>query len=269
MKDFDYYLKKGLIVEEVQNDLKAYAFDWDDNIQFLPTTIKLVNQNKKQVKEFSTSDFAIKRTDPKILELLNQGYEWDYGSFRWWSDEEFISDALSSPVGPAWPDFVECINNAYLFAIITARGHNPNAYKKVIYKMIMSNKNGINKDEVVKNIKNFREAMGHKIDFPDKLLITKYVNQCKYYPIMFPKVQELLGTSGGNAANPEKLKILALKHFKQFTNKMHSLLIKKVGHKEISIGFSDDDQRNINAMEKAASEDDNIKDVNLKYTGPK
>ena len=38
-------------------DLKYYAFDWDDNIMFMPTSILVVDEDENEVP-MSTEDFA-------------------------------------------------------------------------------------------------------------------------------------------------------------------------------------------------------------------
>lgn len=84
--------------------------------------------------------------------------------------------------------------------------------------------------------------MGEKIK-DDNKLINDYLDLCKYYPVSF----------GTNAeANPEEAKKEALKEFIAYVKEMSSNLGKKAFLKNDisnnfipSIGFSDDDVRNI------------------------
>jgi hypothetical protein len=265
MTDFNYYLQRAYN-EEVPSDgqsIKYYAFDWDDNIQSLPTTINLKSPDEEIVERVSTEEFAHKRNDPIILEKLKQGYEWDYSAFR--NDEQFFIDEAKSSIGPAWDDFVECVNNASIFAIITARGHSPEAYKKVITKMINTNQNGISKQSVIDNIKKYRMASGQNVRLSDDQIIQKYVNMCKYYPVNYPPVKEALGGEGG-VDSPEKLKTTALSHFVQFVNKMSGVLQNKIGKREIKVGFSDDDKKNYETMKKYV-QDSGMDNITVKYTG--
>lgn len=254
-KFINHYLEK--VSDEF---LKYYAFDWDDNIFKLPTKVKLRNQNNEVVESFSSEEFAKKRNDPEIIKNLNEGYKWDFGSFH--NDAEFYKDMKQASYGPSWNDFVECINNASYFAIITARGHSENAYKNVITDLINSSKGGINKEEFINNMKDFRKVEGKEYDLGDETLIKIYVNECKYYPIDNPKIKKKFG-SLGDASSPEKLKVKSLLDFNQYVNKKGGKLIKKIGNKEIKIGFSDDDKKNYMAVKNA------IKDENMtfKYTG--
>lgn len=263
MNIFDNYLEEVFLEELPEKTIKSYAFDWDDNIQFLPTTIKLKDTNNNLIS-ISTEEFAIERNSPEILSKIETGeYYWDFSSFE--NDTEFFQDVKKATPGPSWNDFVECINHGFLFAIITARGHSINAYKKVIYDMIISNQDGINKDQVVKNIKEFRMAVGHNIQLNDERIIKKYINQGRYYPVSNPEVKSILGGSGG-ASSPEKLKVKALIDFRSYVKIMGGVLIKKIGNREITVGFSDDDEKNYMAM-KTATEKENMNNVVLKYTG--
>jgi len=257
---FNLYLERVYYEEVPDKVIKSYAFDWDDNIQYLPTKIKLADSNGNIIDDFSTEEFSYKRNDPKILKMLNNGYKWDFSSFR--NNDEFLKDVKQSSPGPSWEDFVECINNAFLFAIITARGHSVETYKQVIKNMINNNENGINKELVLKNIKDFRQAAGHSINLPDDRLINKYINQGRYYPVSNPEVQAKLGSIGG-AESPEKLKVKALMDFKGYVKKMSGELIKKIGDREIKIGFSDDDKKNYLTMKEAVKGNN----FTLKYTG--
>jgi hypothetical protein len=261
MSSFDLYLKQTFFEEIPTTTLKAYAFDWDDNIQFLPTKIVLNDPSGNFHKDFSTEEFAIARTKPDILQLVQEGYSWDFSAFM--NDDEFFKDQTSASNGPSWNDFVECINSASLFSIITARGHSVPAYKKTIYNMITSNKDGIDKDKVLENIKSFREAVSHNIDLSDEQLIKKYVNQGRYYPVNNPEIKSMLGGEGGSAS-PEALKIKAFQDFKEYVNKMSGVLIKKIGDREVKIGFSDDDKRNYMAVKDANVDDPRVV---TKYTG--
>jgi len=265
MTDFNYYLEQAYNEEIPQEGeaIRYYAFDWDDNIQSLPTTINLVDPQGEIVERVSTEEFAHKRLDPEIKSMIEQGYNWDYSAFR--DDNQFFKDEQQASTGPAWDDFVECINNASIFAIITARGHSPEAYKQVITKMINSNQNGIDKQSVIDNMKKYRGASGQNIRLSDDQIIQKYVNMGRYYPVNYPAVKEALG-GGGGVDSPEKLKTTALTHFVQYVNKMGGVLSKNIGHREIRIGFSDDDKKNYEAM-KQHVQDSGMDNVTVKYTG--
>ena len=82
----------------------------------------------------------------------------------------------------------------------------------------------------------------------DDELIKSYLELNKYHPVSF---------GDGSAANPEELKVKAMEDFVSYIKAMAGILNKKAFIKnEISnnfipsIGFSDDDIRNVEVMSK-------------------
>ncbi len=124
--------------EEGNPDTKYYAFDWDDNIMFMPTSIIVLSENDDEVP-MSTEDFAEHRHQIGKEPFSYKGttvvdFAPDpFRNFGVKGDKRFVLDAMVASVGPSWNDFVECINGGSIFAIITARGHNPNTLKEGVY----------------------------------------------------------------------------------------------------------------------------------------
>ncbi len=237
-------------------DLKYYAFDWDDNIVHMPTKIILKNEQGEDVG-MTTSDFAKYRHKIGKKPFEYEG-EMIVGfaknaliHFGVLYDKEFLIDAMVANPAPAFDDFKEAINNGSIFAIITARGHNPKTLKKAVYNYIINNFNGINKDEVVKNLRKYRDFVGEE-DMSDEELIKSYLELNKYHPVTFGDEQ--------GAVNPEKAKVEAMTEFenyikaisRQLDQKLY--LKKKIGNKldlsKVTIGFSDDDPKNVEVMKK-------------------
>lgn len=256
--------KEG-ITKEGTPDLKYYAFDWDDNIVHMPTKIILENEQGNEVP-MNTEDFALYRE-----KIGNENFVYDgdtivgyapnpFRNFRVEGDEDFLIDAMRAKTGPAWADFVEAVNNGSIFAIITARGHNPDTIKEAVYNYILNDFNGIKKDKLVKNLKKYRDFVGEE-EMTDEELIRSYLELNRYNPVSF-------GQSSG-AANPEELKVKAMENFVFYVKSMASLLkkgatLKKdIGNKfkEISplIGFSDDDLRNLEVMKQHFKDKEDIK----------
>jgi hypothetical protein len=190
-------------------DMKYYAFDWDDNIMMMPTKIILKDENDNEVG-MSTEDFAEYRSEIGVKPFNYKGStivgyaDEPFRNFRTGGDKQFKIDAMKGKPGPAWSDFVEAINNGSIFSIITARGHNPETIKDAIYNLIVSDHMGINKDLLIKNLRKFRDFTNME-DKSDMELIKDYMDMNKYYPVSF-------GTDAG-AANPEELKVQAMKEF--------------------------------------------------------
>jgi hypothetical protein len=237
-------------------DLKYYAFDWDDNIVHMPTKIILKDDEGNEVG-MSTDDFAEHRhhIGKKPFDYKGQtivGFaENPFRNFRTEGDKEFLVDAMRAKTGPAFDDFREAINNGSIFSIITARGHNPNTLKQGVYNYIVDGFNGIDKDQLVKNLKKYRTFVDED-DMSDEELIKSYLELNKYHPVSF-------GDDKG-AANPEEAKVRAMDDFVNYIKAMSAVLNKKaylkndIGNKFVpakpTIGFSDDDIRNVEVMNK-------------------
>ena len=237
-------------------DLKYYAFDWDDNIVHMPTKILVKDESGNEVG-MSTDDFAEFRHQIGKEPFNYKGKtivdysDSPFRNFRTEGDKDFLVDAMRAKKGPAFDDFREAINNGSLFAIITARGHNPNTIKEAIYNYIIEGFNGIDKDELIKNLKKYRSFIGEN-EMTDEELIKSYLELNKYHPVSF-------GDDKG-AVNPEEAKVSAMEDFVNYIKAMAAVLNKKAFLKKdisnkfnpdnLSIGFSDDDPKNIEVMQK-------------------
>jgi len=245
------------IISEIINDqmkptMKYYAFDWDDNLMYMPTKIYLKDEDGKVVG-MSTEDFAEYRTEVGKEPFEYEGHTivgFDDNPFRDFNvlgDKGFLRDAMKAPTGPAWDDFVEAVNNGSVFAIVTARGHTPSILKSAIYNLIKRNKHGLSEKELVKNLRKYRE-LADEDDLTDDELVRAYLDMNKYHPVSFGQ---------GSAANPEQLKVDAMKEFMTYVQNLSRRLQEKAFMKnKISnyfipyIGFSDDDLRNVQAMKR-------------------
>jgi hypothetical protein len=237
-------------------DLKYYAFDWDDNIVHMPTKILVKDESGNEVG-MSTDDFAefrhqIGKEPFNYKGNTIVGYsDSPFRNFRTDGDKDFLVDAMRAKKGPAFDDFREAINNGSIFAIITARGHNPNTIKEAIYNYIIEGFNGIDKDELIKNIKKYRSFVGED-EMSDEELIKSYLELNKYHPVSFGDDQ--------GAVNPEEAKVEAMEAFVNYIKAMAAVLNKRAFLKKdisnkfnpdnLSIGFSDDDPKNIEVMQK-------------------
>lgn len=251
--------------DEKTPELKYYAFDWDDNIVHMPTKIMVKDDEGNEVG-MSTEDFAEHRhhIGKKDFDYNGQtivGFSDDpFRYFRSEGDKDFLIDAMKAETGPAFNDFREAINNGSIFSIITARGHNPNVIRETIYNYIVSGFNGIDKDQLIKNLKKYRSFVGED-EMSDDELIKTYLALNKYHPVSF-------GDESG-VTNPEESKVKAMKDFVEYIKGMAAILNKRawlkndVGNKfipsEPEIGFSDDDPRNVEVMKKAFDKDDIVK----------
>lgn len=241
-----------IIQDQMKPTMKYYAFDWDDNLMFMPTKIYLVDEDGESVG-MSTEDFAEYRTEIGKEPFEYEGHTivgFDDDAFRDFKvkgDKKFLVDAMKAPTGPAWDDFVEAVNNGSIFAIVTARGHTPSVLKNAVYNLIKRNMHGLNEKEIVKNLRKYREIADEE-DMTDDELIRTYLEMCKWHPVTFGE---------GSAANPEELKVSAMRQFMDYVRTLSQRLQEKAFMKnKISnyfipyVGFSDDDLKNVQTMKK-------------------
>lgn len=241
-----------IIQDQMKPTMKYYAFDWDDNLMYMPTKIYLKDENGKSVG-MSTEDFAEYRTEVGKEPFDYEGHtivgfdDDAFRDFRVTGDKKFLVDAMKAPTGPAWDDFVEAVNNGSIFAIITARGHTPSILKQAVYNLIQKNMHGLNKKEIVRNLRKYRDISDEE-DLTDDEILKTYLEMCKYHPVSFGE---------GSAANPEELKVSAMRQFMEYVKNLSQRLQEKAYMKnKISnyftpyIGFSDDDLKNVQTMKK-------------------
>lgn len=252
-------------IRENQYGLKYYAFDWDDNLMKMPTQIILKNENGDEVG-MSTEDFAEHRTEVGKTPFIYKGSRivgFADNPFRFFTvlgDKKFLTDIETAPLlSGIWKDFVEAINSGSIFSIITARGHNPNTIKKGVYKLIKMRRGGLDETSLIKSLKEYRIQSGLNPNKTNEWLIKDYLDRCRFYPVSF-------GT--GSATNPEEGKIRAMEEFVSYVRKL-SYRIQKKNLKIINdvnnnfvpfepmVGFSDDDIRNVETMNRHFTKKDN------------
>jgi hypothetical protein len=255
MSNMKKQIKEGFNPEGTP-DMKYYAFDWDDNIVHMPTKIMLKTEDGEEIG-MSTDDFAEYRHDLGKIPIQYKGNvvvgyaDEPFRNFRTKGDKDFLVDSMIAKEGPAFDDFREAINNGSIFAIITARGHNPETLKQSIYNYIISGFNGIDKDTLIKNLKKYRSFVNED-EMSDDELIKSYLELNKYHPVSF-------GNEEG-VSNPEELKVKAMEDFVSYIKGMSGIINKRAFikndisnnfiPKEPVIGFSDDDIKNVEAMSK-------------------
>lgn len=247
LKNWKGFINEGF-TEEQTPDLKYYAFDWDDNIVFMPTQIILVDTQGQEVG-MSTHAFATERSKIGKEEFNYKGHvikgfaENPFRNFRVEGDTQFLNDVVNADLGPSFKDFKKCVEGASIFAIITARGHKPDTLKEACKKYIMSGFGGINTEEVIKHIKSYNELAGISNDNPAPQLVDKYLELCQFSPVSHP---EIAGNDPSAAASPEELKASELTKFINHVDEQIKKINKNiVKGKTREIGFSDDDPKNV------------------------
>lgn len=246
---FNSYIK-----ENKDYKIHYYAFDYDDNILYMSTVIHMERkEGEKWIPEdVSTSKFSMIRSDVDNWRYPDNDPEKAFSDFRDYGPKGpgiFLDDtkkAISNKrFGPSWSDFIECLINGSLFAIITARGHDSETMKNVV-KWIIDN---ILSEEQIYKMYNNLLKFSYLFDDDviedrivkgkpsDNELVKKYLDNCDFIGISNPK-------RGGSTRDPEKAKEAALLDFHEKINKFAAMR----GFKAI-IGFSDDDVKTANHIE--------------------
>jgi len=242
--------------------LSYYLFDWDDNILYMSTVIHLDHLiNGKWVQEdVSTEKFA------KVRHFINDYYngidsEWryfqdnpnmTYSDFRDWGpkgDKIFLQDTKESirenKFGPVWYDFLGCLVKGSLFAIITARGHEPETIKETVKWIINNVLTNDQFELMIHNLKKFNKLFDDDIDnLTDEELLDDYLNLCDFIGISSSWFETTFNIGGlGKSASPENFKLIAARYFINKINKYGKIL-----NYNINVGFSDDDFKTSSVM---------------------
>jgi len=235
---------------------KYYAFDWDDNIVFMPTKIILLDKEDVEVG-MSTRDFADYREMIGVEEFEYEGRTivgFAENAFKFFrhpgGDPQFLVDAETATPGPSWNDFAGAINEGSIFAIITARGHHPETIKSAVRNYINSEYEGINKQSVIESLRSYKSTPAFSTEGDDDFIIEEYLKLCRFYPVSFKAAAE---------ANPEQAKGEKLSEFIEHVKSLNK-------GKPFEIGFSDDDPGNIEVIKKL-KKDQGLSNLIIKYTG--
>lgn len=240
---------------------KYYMFDWDDNILHMPTRIHLEKKtaNGWAPYDVSTAQFArIRRTMKNCRPL---GGDWD----RAFSDfydvgrrgaDAFIDDTRKAlrPIiegrargAPSFQKFRKALVEGRLFAIITARSHSSAAIRRGVEYFIRRVLTPAEKREMLRNLRGYIAYFDGDPDaLSDRAVLRQYLDLCRYRGVTSPEFQRLMGRKLGGSESPEEAKQFAIREFVQ-----HAMSLVRDRRKaaRISIGFSDDDRKNIEAVE--------------------
>lgn len=237
-------------------ELSYYSFDWDDNILHMPTTILMDKKfgNDWQPVEVSTSEFAVVRNDKVNYRLRNDNPVEAFSGFRDTGPkgkDAFLQDvkkALSnSETGPSWNKFMTCLKEGAIFSIITARGHEPETIRGSVEYIIDNVLSDDDQHLLYNNCLKHAYLFGIDTNF-DRIpkgpiskteLVKTYLDHCDFYGVSSDTFKREFGEA--SASNPEHAKELALNKFIEKCNNFG----KRVGAKSVSVGFSDDDPKNV------------------------
>lgn len=239
--------------------LKHQVFDWDDNILHMET--KIIMRYKGEEILVSTSDYAEFRNNPEYEHLPNS-----FSQFRddtgigfnsyFFNDCKFAIDKQN--FGPAWQDFLNCLQNGHIFAICTARGHEPISIRTAIMELIINNPKFINKELLIENLKYFTALYDvqdpmHGSFLSDSDLLDSWLDHCEFIGVSsnyFIKKYNL----ESSPKNTEVGKKMAIEHFVNKCNRYARFINKTIDYIQHNISFSDDDKKTIVHLEELFKE---------------
>lgn len=236
-------------------NLSYYAFDWDDNILHMNTLIQLLKFNGIEWirVDVSTSEFR------EIRDELNQYYINGIGMWRFIDDDQSISfrnfrdnhdiflndvkDSLDDKkYAPAWNKLIDCLENANIFMIITARGHEPHILRSAIEWIIYTELDIQQKYKLINSMKKYQLLFGDNIiEESFDIIMSKYLDLCEFFGV---QSQYFCNKFNVDLTYPtEDVKLLAMEYFIERINQYSRDL-----NMDVSVGFSDDDSKTVNRI---------------------
>ena len=104
-----------------------------------------------------------------------------------------------------------------------------------------------NEDELGNMIDNIQQTYPELDGQEPGVILKTYLDSHEYHPVTSKIFTDKFGLEGGSAANPEENKKIALRDYvANIVNKASDMV--NMGKERLSIGFSDDDLGNINAI---------------------
>ena len=240
-------------------ELKYYMFDWDDNILHMPTRIHLEKKSAKGWKPFdvSTAQFAKVRREMKGLRPLGDNWDRAFSDFYdvgQRGTDAFLDDTRKAlaPImsgrargAPSFAKFRKALVEGHLFAIITARSHSSEAIRKGVEYFIEQVLTPVQKRRMLRHLRGYIAYFdGDPGELSDAQVLKQYLDICRYRGVTSPEFQQLMGRKLGGSESPEEAKQFAIR---DFVRHAVGLVKGRRGKKPLSIGFSDDDRKNVEA----------------------
>jgi hypothetical protein len=234
------------------------CFDVDDNLLHMPTKVNMINLKTGKKEAVPSGKFAEIRSDKENWKLSDDAFiEFRDDGPR--GNNAFLEDLKTTvenkKFAPSWLKFLHILENGYLFALITARGHSPENFKRgvewIIDNVLTDDQKQKMYNNLIKYIHLFGEYGGSdkhtKVpdlkNFSKNEAVQEYLDECGYYGISYPKFMNKHLSAG--AESPEIGKEIALR---EFMEKVQNFT-KRIGA-SVSFGMSDDDVKNVTHVEK-------------------
>jgi hypothetical protein len=250
--------------EVANRDLKYYIFDWDDNILRMPTFIHLERMTQNGDWEpypVSTSAFAIMRNETDKFRPPDGNWEKAFREFRDFpSDDEskFLKDARAAmdavlagtaKIAPSFEAFKKALVEGRIFAIVTERGHRAATLKAGVWLFIKKMLSPTERDEMMLNLRGYiacYEGIAVNNALEDDEVLDRYLDMNRYHAVTSPEFIKFINSvEMPDSDRSEIRKRFAITDFLEYLFDM----VRRIGMKKnISVGFSDDDPGNVQAV---------------------
>ncbi len=243
-------------------DLKYYIFDWDDNILHMPTRIHLEKRTADGnwvPHAVSTAVFSVIRADRHTYRPPAGDWEEAFREFRDVEIENenvFLRDTRTAiqrvvsgvdKAGPSFEKFRQTLIEGRLFAIVTARGHSSEVIQLAVDDFIQTVLSAPERQMMYSNLRGYMACFSPEADAStEQAVLAFYHAHNRYHGVMSPTFRARMGHAPGASPNTEEGKQFAIKDFVEHV--IH--IARERGlQNPISVGFSDDDEGNVIAVE--------------------
>jgi hypothetical protein len=257
----DHWTPPEVNHEVVNLPFKYYIFDWDNNILHMPTRIHLEKKTLAGHWEpiaVSTSFYALVRNDYEHYRPPGGDWENAFREFRDFSNEaesSFLRDTREAlePViagkqkpGPSFRQFRKALVEGRLFAIVTARGHQSETIREGVKYFISHVLSPEQQRTMMANLRGYRAAYEPGEGYlTDEEVLERYLDLNHYHAVTSPDFRARMGANKPGVDMQEEAKQFAIMDFMRHVFR----IVRKSGvDKPISVGFSDDDPRNVRAV---------------------
>ena len=248
-------------------DLKYYIFDWDDNILHMPTRIHL---EKRQPDgswvphTVSTAVFSLIRGDTRNYRPPSDNWSTAFAEFQDYAQEpenHFLRDTRAAirrvldgadRPAPSFQTFRTTLVEGRLFAIVTARGHAPGTLRKGVRLFAELVLTPDERAEMLANLRGYRACFDHVTAFgTDEQELDYYLGLNHYHAVTSPEFDDLVPAATPGAESSEQRKQVAIRAFVEHITRILARTQEGKGRpRQVSVGFSDDDPGNIQAVEE-------------------
>lgn len=252
-------------------DLKYYVFDWDDNVLCMPTKIHMERLNTKGEwvpHTCSTSTFSVIRKDTahyrwpqnkrELAFVEFQDERTPLGGGNFMEDLDRALDDIASgkrTPPPSFRVFRKTLVEGRLFAIVTARGHASETLQRGVERFIERVLSPVERETMLINLRGYSYCFDHVQTFPSQTeVIRKYLGLNRYHAITSKAFGDRLAEEAPEVRTQEDRKRFAIHDFIEHLVNILDRTGMAALRRPISIGFSDDDTHNVQAVQQYIEE---------------